>query len=678
MATPPSPPPPTLPPQQPVGYSGLYPDADTAWSIANGQVMVAQVTSGVAGTPQPFVFKGVRYQPTPLDINGGAAGSPMGDFYYIGMQNPGPDATTMIMYQPIWNRDVGPNGLIRQLGANNIGVYGSFNMPPSTMSNPDGTGSVVPSADNSTIDWTALGPIRYVAANGTEYPTYMPQGADVKQAPPYWYHYCHDVFLDMCWNGGVDPIYVFLSVGVSTAAFYSANTAPAQGYQYTQIQQYYLDTATWLGQSYGHHPALAGFYVTNETNQPGPSGTYEYREYWDFLNAVGAALKQGAPNKLTIAAMQDDIATLTTQLIQYESPPVPTNPPPISPPATQPLYVDSNGNITTTAGTNRPAYATDVYDLDLWGWNLYAAPIASTPIIAYLSARKAAGQPMAPVVLSEIGIPQAMRFTQVAGVGFGTLGGNDPYVANPNGEVATWDATSNQAVLSSYIPGTVLGQESLAVVTTTSTARTSSTFFTDNPTYNAGGLVAYDSDTGNYWLFQGVPQDPANPGLPSPSWMQLDATIYGTLLDGLRTAATPPAAAGPAVALYAYLQAAAGFQVGSPSVAAADQLLQGVQVFEFSDEWYKWMDPTVTSPATIQTAAGVHDFRDTAIAPWGPANAQFYTTWEEEWFGLCSVLPVDRSSTDPAIASDGWLTGGVADALTPRASYLVVQQFFAQ
>ena len=118
--------------------------------------------------------------------------------------------------------------------------------------------------------------------------------------------------------------------------------------------------------------------------------------------------------------------------------------------------------------------------------------------------------------------------------------------------------------------------------------------------------------------------------------------------------------------------------MGSPSVAAADQLLQGVQVFEFSDEWYKWMDPTVTSPATIQTAAGVHDFRDTAIAPWGPANAQFYTTWEEEWFGLCSVLPVDRSSADPAIASDGWLTGGVADALTPRASYLVVQQFFAQ
>ncbi|CUS46382.1 MAG: hypothetical protein V4610_23490 [Pseudomonadota bacterium] len=675
VATTPTP----LPTQQPVGYSGLYPTADTAWSISNGQVMVAPVTSGVTGTPVPFVFKGVRYQPTPLDINGGSAGTPMGDFYYIGMNGTGPDATTMMMYQPIWTRDVGPNGLIRQLGANNIGVYGSFNMPPFTMSNSDGSGTVVSSAGDSAIDWTALGPIRYVNADGVEYPTYMPQGADAKQAPPYWYHYCHDGFLDMCWNDGVDPIYVFLSVGVSTAAFFSSNTAPATGYEYTQVQQYYLDTATWLGQSYGHHPALAGFYITNETNQPGPAGTYQYREYWDFLNRVGKALKVGAPNKLTLAAMQDDISTLTTQLMQYATPPVPGG----GVPDTQLLYVDSTGQITTSATNNQPAYSTDIYDLDLWGWNLYAAPGPTTPIISYLSQRKAAGLPMAPVVLSEIGIPQAMRYTQVAGTSFGTMGGNDPYVVNPNGYQAVWgttvaDPTTDTLTLQAYLPGTILGQESLAVVTTTNALRTSPSFFTDNPGYNAGGLVAYESDTGNYYLFQGVPQNPDSPGLPAPSWVLLDATIYGTLLADLMASPTPLAAAGPAVALYAYLQAANAYQVGNKAVAAANQLLQGVQVFEFSDEWYKWMDPSVTDPTTIQTASGVHDFRDTAIAPWGPANAQFYTTWEEEWFGLCSVLPNGRSSTDPAINSYGWLAGNGPDLLTPRASYMVVQQFFAQ
>lgn len=666
MATPPPTPTPT-----PIGYSGLYPDSDTAWSISNGQVTVAQVTSGAAGTPAPFVFKGVRYQPTPIDINGGAAGTPMGDFYYASMQGSGSDATPMLNYLPIWNRDVGPEGLIRKLGANNIGVYGSFLVPPFTLSSSNAVLSSA--ATNNGIDWTALGPMQYQG----ETPSAMPAGAGTEQAAagaPNWYHFGHDAFLDLCWNGGVNPIYVFLSVGVSTSAFYSANTAPADGYQYTQIQQYYLDTATWLAQSYGHHPALAGFYITNETNQPGPSGTYEYREYWDFLNAVGAALKAGAPGKLTLAAMQDDIATLTTPLVQYIDTPVPAATPPAYP--TEPLYVDSKGNITTTASGNRPAYAADVYALDLWGWNLYAAASANTPIIQYLQGNLGSYPAIGPVVLSEIGIPQAMRFTDVANVGFGTLGLNDPYVVNPNGEKATWDSTTSTLSVSPYIPGTVLGQESLAIVTTTSAARTASDFFTLNPTYNAGGLIAYDSDTGNYWLFQGQPQNPATPGTPPISWVQLDATIYGALLETLRTSPTPLAAAGPAVALNAYLQAAYSYQVGNPLAIAP--LLQGVQVFEYSDEWYKWMDPSVTTQSTIQTASGVHDFRDTTISTWGPANAQFYTTWEEEWFGLCSVLPNGRSSTDSAFDQWGWLTGGVADLLTPRASYTVVQQFFAQ
>jgi hypothetical protein len=666
-----------LPPQQPVGHSGLYPNVDTQWSVVNGKVMVAPVNSGVVGTPVQFVFKGVRYQPTPLGIDASLAGTPMGDFFYIGEQVQDPTKPlTMLFYKPIWDRDVGPNGLIRQLGANNIGVYGSYNVPPVTMSNQDGSGTVVSSAGNPSVDWTALGPIRYDGPS----PSYMPVNYGKKQAPPYWYHYCHDAFLDMCWNNGDHPIYVFLAVGVSPLAFYSVNPAPGQGYQYTQIQQYYLSTATWLGQTYGHHPAVAGFYVTNETNQPGLTGTYTYREYWDFLNAVGQNLKAGAKNKLTIAAMQDDIATINTQLIQYVSPPVPGG----DAPATQPLYVGLDGKITPNATnpngtTNRPAYATDVYGLDIWGWNLYGAANDNTPIIAYLKARKAAGQPMAPVVLSEIGMPQAMRFTEVKGVTFGTMGKNDPYVQNPNGYKAVWtpnpqNPTDGTLAVEPYIPGTILGQESLAVVTTTSSQRTSASFFTNNPGYNAGGLVVYESDTTNYYLFQGVPQNPSAPGLPAPSWVQLNNSVYGPLLNLLRNAQTK--AAGPAVALYAYLQAAYNYQVNNPGAAPGNQLLSGVQVFEYCDEWYKWVDPNISDGATIQTAAGVQDFRDTAIVPWGPADAQFYTAWEEEWFGLCSVLPSGRSSTSPAINQYGWLAGHGADTLTRRSSYLVVQQFF--
>lgn len=100
-----------------------------------------------------------------------------------------------------------------------------------------------------------------------------------------------------------------------------------------------------------------------------------------------------------------------------------------------------------------------------------------------------------------------------------------------------------------------------------------------------------------------------------------------------------------------------------------------MQVFEYSDEWFKWVDPSIANTQLETKAAGVHDFRDCPIAPWGPANAQFFTTWEEEWFGLVSVLPNQRSSTAPAIGPDGWLNGG-PDSVTPRASYYVVKNFF--
>lgn len=681
---------PNLPPQQPVGHSGLYPTLDTHWSISNGQVMVAQVNNGTAGAAQPFVFKGVRYQPTPIGIDGGAAGTPMGDFYYIGMQGSGSAAETMMFYQPIWARDVGPNGLIRQLGANNIGVYGSFNVPPATMPANNQPPSIPTPANNPPVNWTPLGPIRYVEAGGQMYPTYMPEGASEIVPPPYWYHYCHDGFLDMCWNGGINPIYVFLAVGVSPYAFYSSNSAPGDGYQYTQVQEYYLQTAEWLAECYGHHPALGGFYVTNETNQPGSGGTYQYLEYWDFLNKVGETLKKYAPNKLTIAAMQDDIGTLNTQLMQYTKKPAPGEPAP----ATELLYVTGNGVITPSpnggvdpgsnvdcGAPNAPAYAVDAFKLDMWGWNLYAAAQDATPIIAYLKQRKAAGLAMAPLVISEIGIPQAMRYLSVTdsttgkAVSDGPIGGNDPYVTNPNGHWANWTpGTSGDPgtlTVESYLQGIVLGQESLAIVSAKTNGPPPADF-TSTAGYNAGGLVVYDNGGQKYYLYVGNPSD------TTPTWTEINQTKYGVLLAAINALPAGQAnAAGPAIALYAYLKAAANYQVGGSGVSSENELLQGVQVFEYVDEWYKWVDPSIANTSEEATAAGVHDFRDTQIAPWGPADAQFYTTWEEEWFGLCSALPNGRSSTSPAIGSDGWLAGNGADNLTPRASFAAVQLFFS-
>lgn len=673
----------TPPTQQPVGHSGLYPHQDTSWSVQNGQVMVARVENGSTGTAEPFVFKGVRYQPTPLGVENSLAGSPMGDFFYVGMKKGKGTPKTMMFYEPMWQRDVGPEGLIRKLGANNVGVYGSFNVPPFTLKNGSSGALVSTAAEKPATKWTALGPIRYVSGGGQEYPTYMPEGASAKTPPPYWYHSCHDRFLDICWNNGENPIYVFLAVGVSTLAFFSSNPAVADGYKYTQVQDYYLNTAEWLGKSYGHHPALAGFYVTNETNQPGASGTYQYLEYWEFLNKIGKKLKEGAPHKLTLAAMQDDRSTLTTQLMKYKTVPVLGE----APPATELLYVSGNGHITTKSNggvnpnldqpgnvecgaPNPHATAVDVYGLDLWGWNLYAAANDQTPIVSYLKTRKSAGLPMAPVVLSEIGVPQAMRYIDVPGVGMGPLGRNDPYVVNPNGYVALWEKdgqTGNHSLKVKNYISTVLGEESMAVYSAATGGPPPSGFFEDHNIKKAGGLIVYDETGKDYYLYVG------DPG--SSTWQKLDKNTFGGLLDKLRNAGTM--AAGPAVVLSAYLDAAAGYQVGKSSVSASDQIFQGVQVFEYCDEWYKWVDPSITSTSTMETAAGVHDFRDTSITSWGNPPAQFFTTWEEEWFGLCSVLPNGRSSTSRAISTDGWLAGKGPDLLTPRSSYSVVKDHFS-
>lgn len=642
--------------QEPVGYSGLYPDTQTAWQIINQNTLQVQITqSGTAGSWTDFYTKGVRYQPTPLNIEASLAGSPMGDFFYCGDNNGAP----MLFYQPIWTRDIGPNGLIRQLGANSIAVYNTFNVPPFTMSEASGQGTVVSSAaitEEAVIDWTALGPVQYAGTT----PSALPAGISAKQAPPYWYHYNHDVFLDMCWNNGDSPIYVWLAVGMSNSVVFSANPAPAEGSLYTEWRTYYENSATWLATAYANHPAVIGFIITNETNS---NITTPYVEYWNEINAINTLLKAAAPTKLTMVAMQDDTPSLTNQLIQYTSTPVPGD----APPATENLYLQTDGTI-GPAVTDTPALPKHIFQPDVWGWNLYAVPNTSTPSVQYFMDQVGTAY-QKPVIITETGIPAALRYPVVANINDGPLGGNDPYFVNPNGYVDTWDSSTQTISVNLYdTSNPALGIESPPIQSTTSTDRISGTFLSNNPQYNGGGLIVYETDTLLYWLLQG------NPSATSADWVGLTNSSYLPLLDNWRqNQYTAPAAA---IGLWAALQAIYGFMTSNTAAPASQQIYSGVMAFEHADEWFKWVDPSIVGTAADSTAAGVHDFRDTAIIPWGPADAQFYTTWEEEWFGLCSVMANSRNSTDPAINQYGWLNGG-ADTLTPRALYYAVQNAFS-
>lgn len=640
------------PTQQAVGYSGLYPNVTTSWTTSGSKIMVSR--SDQSGPAKLFVSKGVRYQPTPINIDSSLAGTPMGDFFYSGA-NTATDKT-QLFYEPIWDRDVGPSGLMRTAGINNLAVYTTYNVPPSTMSTASGQKPTLQSASTAEmakIDWSALGPVRYEEAGGQMYPTYLPQGASAKVAPPYWYHLCHDRFLDICWNDG-DPIYVWLAVGVSPYAFFTSNPAPADGFKYTQIQDYYRKSAKWLATAYANHPAVAGFIISNETNTSGSLGTNNKEAYWHFLNEIHDILKTAAPTKLTAVGFQDNPDTLNDQLVRYASTPVPGQPAP----ATNPLYVQADGKLSTTVTTTE-ATSRDIYKVDIWGWNLYGEANPNTDIIKFAKSIYGTSK-QKPILITEIGIPASMRFAKVKDVTNSANG--EPYYGVPNGYVAKWNSTTQKLEVSLFDDTKhALGVESPAVVTWDPKMS-----LPIPKQYYAGGLILYNTETQVYSICIG------NPAKSTVEWTTLDKTKYETLLDAIRENGAK--SAGPGLGLYGYLLAAEKYNVANQNAKASDQLLSGVMLFEWIDEWFKWVDPTASNQ-TAELAAGVHDFRDSAIQPWGPADAQFFTVWDEEWFGICSTLPTKRSSTDQAITSDGWLNGG-ADTLTPRAAYYAAKLFF--
>ena len=649
-----------------ISGSGLYPNDFTAWSVHKNEINVSVTCpecNGSALSQFPWISKGVRYQPTPAGMSSDAAGTPMGDYYYVGDDN----GTPMFFYEEIWKRDL---ERMRQAGINTLGVYTTYNVAPLAW-DPDeynatkdtatplctSYGPGVCSAAHShwapLINWDVLGPLQYT--NGE--PTAMPSGISGKSTPPatFWYHYNHDRFLDLCWNGGDKPVYVWLSIGVSLNAFYAANPSGADGTQYTQWEDYYKKSAEWLSKSYGKHPAVIGFILTNETNTANTNPSYEY---WKFLNEISGIIKQNAPDKLTMVGFQDNNDTLNTQLAQYVSTPVPGD----GAPATQLLYVEANGSITTQSAGNQPAYSYHVYKPDVWGWNLYAVAQESTDIIQFYKNKLNGTAYEKPIILSEIGIPQALRYTHVSGESNGTQGLNDPYYINPNGHKADANGTAERYDASKPALGT---SEPLPILSMTSAQRTA--FSADaNASMYGGGLVVYETDTQKYYLLIG------NPLAAAPDWFPLTNPAYTGLLDTWRGKGY--AGPGAAIALYAGLTAANGYQVDA-AANAADKILSGVMVFEFGDEWDKWVDPHI-DPDLKQTSYGVHDFRDSAIQGWGPADAPFDTVWEEEWFGLFSTSPAcGRASTDAPIAPSGYLSVG-PDIMTPRASYFAMADYY--
>ncbi len=294
-------------------------------------------------------------------------------------------------------------------------------------------------------------------------------------------------------------------------------------------------------------------------------------------------------------------------------------------------------------------------------------PTALTPIIAYQSQRTGAGLPMAPVVLSEIGIPQAMRFTQVDGVGFGPAGRQQSLCGEPQWRAGDLGFDHRHPDALALYQGHGAGPGKTGGRPLPETGQDVAELLHPQSRLHCAGWSSMKAAQATIGSSRACPRFPATP--PRPAQLrELDATST----DNATTCATakhPAGGSGPRGRALRLSPGGGRLPGGQRPVASANQLLQGVQVFEFSDEWRSWMDPSVTDATTIQTAAGVHDFRDAPTAP-GARRTRNSTPAGKKGSGSASALvrPVGRNSTDPAIRGPtAWLTGGVADQLTTCA-----------
>ena len=326
----------------------------TSWSVASDHKTILLSVNGSASIP--FVIKGVDYSPRP--INDAAMTIPGSDYFW--------GDPAHLTYGPIWIRDLwgatyndnfarvnSPDGLVRQLGANSIRTYAWWKWVP--MSPAD-------YSKWNTLDWSVTPRVRFGA-------TTAPAGFARWPA-----HDGADQFLDLCWNHGVNPIYVVIGISLDPwLAFAGANPDPAS----LRDERMFIERTTkWLAQRYGYHPAVIGFAIGNETNLPFARGTDRYIDYWQYLNHLGAVAKHYAPDKLTMTAFADyprgEMPMLLKPLVTFKNagdahPGAPT----------VPVCVDQKGENPGTdcsCARRRRAYPADIYALDVWGFNAYRRP----------------------------------------------------------------------------------------------------------------------------------------------------------------------------------------------------------------------------------------------------------------------------------------------------------------
>jgi hypothetical protein len=109
---------------------------------------------------------------------------------------------------------------------------------------------------------------------------------------PYTVFFDHNPFLDACYKSG---IYVVLGIALEGGNCFNSG-APEISSAY---QNFYLQTAVKIATRYGRHPAVIGFCMSNEQNQPPWN---DDSRVWFYYQKMYQAIKAVAPDKLVTIA----------------------------------------------------------------------------------------------------------------------------------------------------------------------------------------------------------------------------------------------------------------------------------------------------------------------------------------------------------------------------------------
>lgn len=267
------------PSEQPVNASSskweLSKDSAGAFSLTLTKSVAGKVTS-----EPDFKIKGVCYSPTPINVRGDGLPN-VGDFFFDNVTNSNGGVDFYNWFglwgdKPMGDGFVARNDLakIRGLKANTVRVY-------SMLSRQQGND-----------------------------PNVFPE-------PTAEYHHRHKAFLDACWNGGVNPLYVIVGIPLPPDNVYYnlRDTTPAKVRFYDHVLR---ETIADLKD----HPAVLGFTTQNELNDgldayPGTGGqmpadrpdlgttTERSDYYWGKIKEHSDYAKTTAPDKLNGAAFHN-------------------------------------------------------------------------------------------------------------------------------------------------------------------------------------------------------------------------------------------------------------------------------------------------------------------------------------------------------------------------------------